>query len=234
MRKGAVIATLGVFAAVMSLAAADAAPGQAAVSLQQASAAEEGTPAGGIDYAEERKPYVYPEGPPASIRILRTGANPIHMESDYSEGMHFECAATSYPENTYVWYVNGECVLRGKGENRLVITLEPGDLLVELAFVYNGTEHKVGEGRSVVHPLPTVPFENVPCGHEIQFDNRLLDGYGAFVWTVNGAEVSREKVLRYAFPGAGRYEVIGTATNPLNPGPDTPGFVRARYDTYVH
>ncbi len=157
----------------------------------------------------------------------------LGLDASYTEAEVFTYTITKFPESVYVWYVNGKRVLRGKGENVLRFTLEPGELVVRLALEHEGREYTSAEGRSRVNHVSPLQYR-IKAGLEGVFENILPTGYGEYKWFLDGEQAASNRNPKIAFPDAGSYKLEGLAWGPENPSSTTPQYRRVIYSVEVY
>jgi plastocyanin len=158
----------------------------------------------------------------------------IDLPAVYYEGQTLELSMPVKPGRAYAWFMNGDLVTEGPGQNTLTYTFkEPG----EYVLTYIETEKADGKTIAVararaytrVVTVPGVPTE-VAANTETEY--APPPGYQKHVWCIDGQEVSAEPALKHTFKDPGVHTVECLASSP-NEGP-AQGFLRIRYNTTVN
>ena len=164
---------------------------------------------------------------------LGRGESVISLAPVYYEGQTLELTMPAVAGCVYAWFMNGEVVAEGPGENSLAHTFtHPGEYVltfIETRAAAGGTECTQ---RAVAHtrvvPVPPVPME-VSVNAEITF--LPPPGYTKHAWSLDGQAVSAGTVLKHTFRGPGSHIVECMASSPET-GP-AQGFMRTRYNVTV-
>lgn len=137
------------------------------------------------------------------------------MQESYRELQRIDLSVdATRSDSTFIWYVNGEEVLRGEGQNKLSHYPSPGPLHVKVVLELNGIECASHEGRATVSGMEPIPH-SIKVGGVLDFKDSLPGGYGRYTWLVDGKNVSSERILKYKCEAPGTLRVEGKAEQPL-------------------
>lgn len=160
---------------------------------------------------------------------LGRGETVISLAPVYYEGQTLELTMPAVAGCGYAWFMNGEVVAEGPGENSLSHTfMHPGEYVltfIETRAAAGGaecTQRAVAHTRVV--PVPPVPTE-VPVNAEITF--LPAPGYAKHAWSLDGQAVSTGAVLKHTFSEPGSHTIECVASSP-DRGP-VQGFMRTRH-----
>ena len=164
---------------------------------------------------------------------LGRGETVISLAPVYYEGQTLELTMPAVAGCAYAWFMNGEVVAEGPGENSLSHTfMQPGEYVltvIETRAAGGGTECTQ---RAVAHtrvvPVPPVPTE-LSVNTETTFSPP--PGYAKHAWSLDGQAVSTGAVLKHTFREPGSHAVECLASSP-DQGP-AQGFMRIRYNATV-
>lgn len=164
---------------------------------------------------------------------LGRGETTISLAPVYYEGQTLELTMPAVAGCVYAWFMNGEVVAEGPGENSLSHTfMHPGEYVltfIETRAAAGGTEcTQRAAAHTRVVPVPPVPME-VPVNTETTFS--APPGYAKHAWSLDGQAVSPGAVLKHTFREPGIHSVECMASSP-GKGPAR-GFMRARYNVTV-
>ena len=140
----------------------------------------------------------------------------ISLAPVYYEGQTLELSMPDVAGCTYAWFMNGEVVAEGPGENSLSHTfMQPGEYVltfIETRAAGGGTECTQ---RAVAHtrvvPVPPVPTE-LSVNTETTFSPP--PGYAKHAWSLDGQAVSTGAVLKHTFREPGSHAVECLASSP--------------------
>lgn len=158
----------------------------------------------------------------------------IDLPPVYYEGQTLNLTMPVEPGRTSAWFMNGDIVTEGPGQNSLSYTFkESGDYVL----TYIETENVDGKTIVAVRAKAytrVVPVPGVPHEHAVNTEITFAPppGYQQHVWSIDGLEVSKQPVLKQTFQEPGVYSVECLAFSP-NEGPEQ-GFLRIRYNTIVN
>ncbi len=163
------------------------------------------------------------------------GRDQIHLELPpvYYEGQTLELSLPVSAEREAFWFVNGDPVSAGTGQNSLVYTFrEPGEYII----TYIETKTTDGKTSAVAHGRAYTRVVSMPATQTELTMNTEMEflppaGYQKHVWHIDGQEVSVQPVLKYSFKEPGVHTVECMASSPGEG--NTQGFSRIHYTTTV-
>lgn len=164
------------------------------------------------------------------------GRDQIQLELPpvYYEGQTLELSMPLKPGRDALWFVNGDPVTGGTGQNGLVYTFkEPGEYVVTYleTETTDGKTSTAARGRAYTRAVAMPAIQTEVTVHT-EIDFLPPAGYRNHVWRVDGQEVSVQPVLKYSFTETGVHTVECLASSP-GEGPEQ-GFSRIRYNTTVN
>jgi hypothetical protein len=157
----------------------------------------------------------------------------IDLPPVYYEGQTLELTMETKPGRTCAWFVNGDFVAEGPGQNALSYTFkEPGEYVLTYIETEKADGKTIAMAQARAHtrvvPIPGVPTE-AAVNTEIKF--APPPGYQKYAWFIDGRNVSSEPTFQYTFREPGVHTVECLASSP-DEGP-AQGFLRIRYNTTV-
>jgi hypothetical protein len=167
-----------------------------------------------------------------SVSISREETQ-MELPRVYYEGQTLELTMPSNPANTSAWFVNGNLVAEGPGQNAVAHTFtEPGEYVLTYLETRTDGANSAVVARATAHtrvvPVPVVQME-AAVNTETEF--APPPGYRKHAWRVDGKDVSTGQTLKATFRESGAHSVECMATAPEK-GHEQ-GFLRLRYNITV-
>lgn len=153
----------------------------------------------------------------------------VDLPSVYYEGDVLRLAMTPNPDREFVWEINGDVVLQGKGENELsYVFAKPGAYALSYKEKDGGATVASMSANTMVVERPALPIRVAAGGDSIL---QGPEGFAEYQWKIGGNVVATTRALTYNFATPGKIQVECIAGKP-QAGP-AGGFVRYVFDVTV-